>query len=41
MVDIKLFEQYNYLKQYFARTGTEVTNTVFATYWTWLEERFK
>ena len=42
-VDLKLKEQYNYLKQYFERTGTDVNtiNAEFNQYWTWLEERFK
>ena len=41
MVDLKLFEQYNYLKQYFVRTGTQVNNTVFEPYWNWLKERYE
>lgn len=43
LVDIKLKEQYNYLTQYFERTGTDVntTNAEFNQYWAWLEERFK
>ena len=40
-VGLKLFEQYNYLKQYFDRTSTKIKDTVFEPYWTWLEERFK
>ncbi len=40
-VDLKLFEQYNYLKQYFLRTNTEVNGTVFEPYWNWLKERYE
>jgi hypothetical protein len=42
-VDLKLKEQYNYLRQYFERTGTDVNtiNAEFNQYWIWLEERFK
>jgi sulfatase maturation enzyme AslB (radical SAM superfamily) len=40
-VDLKLFEQYNYLKQYFQRSNTEITDHDLAMYWTWLEEKFK
>jgi hypothetical protein len=42
MVDLKLFEQYNYLKQYFARTNTDPTttpNALFNKYWAWLSNR--
>jgi organic radical activating enzyme len=38
-VGLKLFEQYNYLKQYFDRTNTKVKDTVFEPYWNWLKER--
>lgn len=44
MVDLKLFEQYNYLTQYFNRTNTDVTkvnNLLFQEYWQWLIERFQ
>ena len=41
VVDLKLREQYNYLTQYFARTGTQVSNTVFEPYWHWLKERYE
>ena len=43
MVDLKLFEQYNYLSQYFERTNINVntTNEEFNQYWAWLEEKFK
>jgi len=41
LVDLKLFEQYNYLKQYFQRTNTQLTDHDLAMYWTWLEEKFK
>jgi organic radical activating enzyme len=40
-LDLKLFEQYNYLKQYFYRTGTILTDPKFAEYWAWLEGKFK
>ena len=41
-VDLKLFEQYNYLKQYFTRAGidpTKTPNALFNQYWTWLSNR--
>jgi organic radical activating enzyme len=41
---LKLFEQYNYLKQYFDRTNidlTKINNTLFQSYWQWLRERFQ
>lgn len=43
LVDLKLKEQYNYLTQYFERTGTDVNtkNSEFNQYWAWLEERFQ
>jgi hypothetical protein len=43
MIDLKLKEQYNYLSQYFVRTGTSTntTNAEFNQYWTWLEGQFK
>jgi hypothetical protein len=40
-IDLKLYEQYNYLCQYFSRTGldpTQIDNSVFQQYWTWLTE---
>ena len=43
-IDIKLLEQYNYLKQYFQRTDTDPDNTAnpaFGEYWYWLTERFR
>lgn len=43
LVDIKLFEQYNYLKQYFHRTGISanmIPNNLFQQYWSWLEGKF-
>jgi organic radical activating enzyme len=43
-VDLKLFEQYNYLTQYFTRTNTDLTkinNPLFQEYWQWLNKRFK
>lgn len=39
-VDLKLFEQYNYLTQYFQRVGIvpqAVNNILFQQYWHWLE----
>lgn len=41
LVDIKQFEQYNYLQQYFQRTNTELTDSELANYWAWLTEKFK
>ena len=43
MIDLKLKEQYNYLTQYFTRTGTDTdtTNAEFNQYWAWLEGQFK
>ena len=41
-VDLKLFEQYNYLKQYFTRAGIDPTttpNVLFNEYWAWLSDR--
>jgi len=41
-VDLKLFEQYNYLKQYFVRTNidpTTTTNALFNEYWEWLSNQ--
>ena len=41
-VDLKLFEQYNYLKQYFGRTKIDPTatpNALFNEYWTWLSNK--
>lgn len=41
-VDLKLFEQYNYLKQYFTRAGIDPTttpNAQFNEYWVWLSNR--
>lgn len=43
LIDLKLKEQYNYLTQYFERTGTDV-NTIhaeFNQYWAWLEGKYK
>jgi sulfatase maturation enzyme AslB (radical SAM superfamily) len=43
-VDLKLFEQYNYLTQYFDRTNTDLTkinNPLFQEYWQWLTKKFK
>lgn len=39
LVDLKLFEQYNYLNQYFDRTNIDpllTGNTIFTEYWVWL-----
>ena len=41
MVDLKQFEQYNYLNQYFHRTGTKITDHRLAAYWDWLQQKFK
>jgi sulfatase maturation enzyme AslB (radical SAM superfamily) len=41
MIDLKQFEQYNYLNQYFQRTGTKITDHRLATYWEWLQQKFK
>lgn len=42
MIDLKLFEQYNYLCQYFSRSGTDIMkieNALFQQYWNWLEKK--
>lgn len=42
MVDLKLYEQYNYLNQYFSRTGIDPNNTnnqLFTEYWNWLSNK--
>jgi len=42
-IDLKLFEQYNYIRQYFHRTHQDpysIDNKIFVQYWTWLEEKF-
>lgn len=44
MVDLKLFEQYNYLLQYFSRAEIHpenIDNQLFVSYWTWLTKKFK
>jgi len=44
VVDLKLFEQYNYLNQYFTRSGNNpfsTDNALFIEYWTWLKEKYK
>jgi hypothetical protein len=41
MVDLKQFEQYNYLSQYFQRTDTKITDHRLANYWAWLHRKFK
>lgn len=41
-VDLKLFEQYNYLLQYFDRTGIEpikIDNPIFQEYWDWIKQK--
>jgi len=41
-VDLKLFEQYNYLKQYFVRTNLDpnaTPNALFNEYWAWLSDK--
>lgn len=43
VVDIKLFEQYNYLQQYFDRANIQpdqTSNPAFGQYWQWLSERY-
>ena len=43
-VGIKLFEQYNYLKQYFFRCNIapeKINNKFFQNYWTWLIGKVK
>ena len=43
-IDLKLFEQYNYIRQYFSRTGIEplqTSNHAFMAYWQWLENKFQ
>lgn len=42
-LDLKLFEQYNYLKEYFKRTKIvpeSIDNAVFQNYWTLLSKKF-
>jgi sulfatase maturation enzyme AslB (radical SAM superfamily) len=44
VVDLKLFEQYNYLTQYFERTNINpwrINNLGFQQHWNKLEEKFK
>lgn len=43
IVDLKLKEQYNYLTQYFQRTGIDsnTKNAAFNQYWNWLEGKYK
>jgi len=44
VVDLKLFEQYNYLNQYFQRTGIDplqISNLGFQQHWNGLEQKFK
>jgi hypothetical protein len=41
-VDLELFEQYNYLNQYFSRAGIDPNNTnnqLFTEYWKWLSNK--
>jgi sulfatase maturation enzyme AslB (radical SAM superfamily) len=43
-VDIKRFEQYSYLSQYFDRTRQDpllINNELFQEYWTWLERTYR
>lgn len=43
-IDLKLFEQYNYISQYFSRAGIEplqTSNHAFRAYWQWLENKFQ
>lgn len=40
-IDLKLFEQYNYMSQYFSRTNIDpkhLPNDLFVEYWTWLND---
>lgn len=42
-IDLKLFEQYNYLTQYFFRSNTDpvsVDNLLWVDYWRWLTAKF-
>lgn len=42
-VDLKSFEQYNYLSQYFSRTGivpADINNIIFQEYWSWISKKF-
>lgn len=41
MIDLKRFEQYNYLKQYFQRTNTIITDQKLLEYWEWLKENYE
>lgn len=44
VVDIKLFEQYNYLNQYFNRINldpAQIQNDLFQEYWSWLTQKVK
>lgn len=44
LVDVKLYEQYNYLTQYFERTGQNprsIANDIWQQYWTWLEGKYQ
>ena len=41
-IDLKLFEQYNYLNQYFSRAGihpNNIKNQLFGEYWNWLANK--
>lgn len=40
-VDLKRFEQYNYLTQYIQRTNTEITDQRLADYLEWLKENYE
>lgn len=39
--DLKLFEQYNYLNQYFQRTGIKITDSNLNRYLEWLREHYE
>jgi len=41
MLDLKLFEQYNYLSQYIDRTHTQLSNPLLQQYWDWLKEKYE
>lgn len=40
-VDLKRFEQYNYLTQYFQRTNNVITDPNFNNYWNWLKDKYE
>jgi len=38
---VRLFEQYNYLRQYFDRTATILNDSLLIEYWEWLKEKYE